>query len=52
MSNKTKVSYLRDLEILKNTFFIILIETHLILTAEINISGYTVFRSDRAGRSH
>ena len=55
MSNKTKVSYLRDLAILKNPFFIILTETHLsdaILTAEINISGYTVFRSDRAGRSH
>ena len=40
---------------LKNPFFIVLTETHLsntIHTAEVNISGYTLFRSDRAGRSH
>ena len=54
-SNKTKVSYLRDLATLKNPFFIVLTETHLsaaILTAEVGIPGYTFFRSDRAGRSH
>ena len=55
LSNKTKVSYLRDLVTLKNPLFIVLTETHLsvaILNAEINIPGYTLFRSDRAGRSH
>ena len=55
MSNKTKVSYLRDLATLKNPFFVILTETHLndgILTAEVDIPGYTLFRADRAGRSH
>ena len=54
-SNKTKVSYLRDLATLKNPFFIVLTEKHLsaaILTAEVGIPGYTFFRSDRAGRSH
>ena len=55
MSNKTKVSYLRDLATLKNPLFVILTETHLndgILTAEVDIPGYTLFRTDRAGRSH
>ena len=52
MSNKTKVSYLRDLATLKNPLFVILTVTHLndgILTAEVDIPGYTLFRTDRAG---
>ena len=55
LSNKTKILYLRDLTILKNPLIIVLTETHLnsnILNAEVNIPGYTLYRSDREGRTH
>ena len=54
-SNQTKVPYLEDLAIVSNAPFICLTETHLnpeILDAEIQIKNYTLFRSDRQGRTH
>ena len=56
MKNKTKVAYLRDLALESNTPFITVTETHLsqdILSAEVAIPGYTIYRSDRTGgRTH
>ena len=56
MSNRTKVAYLSDLAAESVAPFIALTETHLtaeILSAEIQITGYTLYRSDRqGGRSH
>ena len=56
MSNRTKVAHLRDLAAESNTPFISLTETHLsedILSAEVQIPGYTLYRSDRqGGRTH
>ena len=56
MKNKTKVAYLRDLASESNAPFIAIQESHLtgeILSAEIQIFGYTLYRSDReGGRSH
>ena len=54
-SNQTKIPYLQDLATMSNAPFILLTETHLnpeILDAEIHIKNYTLFRSDRVGRSH
>ena len=54
-SNQTKVPYLEDLANVSNAPFICLTETHLhpeILDAEIQIKNYTLFRSDRQGRTH
>ena len=55
-SNRTKVSYLSDLATESNAPFIALQETHLfqdILDAEVQISGQTLYRSDRlGGRTH
>ena len=56
MKNRTKVAHLSDLATESNAPFIAITETHLtadILTAEVHISGYTMYRSDRlGGRSH
>ena len=56
LSNRTKVAHLIDLAAESNTPFISLTETHLtaeILSAEIQIPGYTMYRSDRqGGRTH
>ena len=56
MKNRTKVAHLSDLATESNAPFIAITETHLtadILTAELHISGYTMYRSDRlGGRSH
>ena len=55
-NNKTKVAYLSDLAVESSAPFISLTETHLtpdILSAEVSISGYTMYRSDRmGGRTH
>ena len=55
-SNRTKIAYLSDLACESNAPFIALQETHLsceILSAEIQIPGYTLYRSDRlGGRTH
>ena len=54
-SNKTKILYLRDLAIQQTPLYIVLTETHMtpdILDAEVSISGYTLYRSDRLGRTH
>ena len=54
-SNKTKVCYLRDLARLSTPLGIVLTETHLsdsVLSAEVSILGYTLYRSDRQGRTH
>ena len=55
-SNKTKVSYISDLAAESCTPFIAVTESHLtpdILSAEVAISGYTLYRSDRlGGRTH
>ena len=56
MRNRTKVAYLSDLSEESNTPFISITESHLtpdVLSAEVAITGYTVYRSDRlGGRSH
>ena len=56
MSNKTKVAHLSDLACESQAPFIALTETHLnseIQSAEIQIQGYKLYRSDRmGGRSH
>ena len=56
MSNRTKVAHLCDLAAESNTPFIAITETYLtvdILSAEIQIPGYTLYRSDRqGGRTH
>ena len=54
-TNKTKIPYLQDLANVSNAPFILLTETHLnpqILDAEIHLKNYTLYRSDRVGRSH
>ena len=54
-TNKTKIPYLQDLANVSNAPFILLTETHLnpqIVDAEIYIENYTLYRSDRIGRSH
>ena len=54
-SDQSKIPYLSDLAMQTNAPFICLTETHLtpnILDAEISISGYYLFRSDRKDRSH
>jgi endonuclease/exonuclease/phosphatase family metal-dependent hydrolase len=55
-NNRTKVAHLSDLANDSNAPFIALQETHLseaILTAEIQIKGYSLYRSDRqGGRTH
>ena len=41
--------------LLRNPLSIVLTETHMnddILSAEVSIPGYTLFRSDRVGRTH
>ena len=46
---------MQDLAILTNAPFILLTETHLnpdILDAELQIKNYSLYRSDRVGRSH
>lgn len=46
---------MQDLALVSNAPFILLTETHLnphILDAEIHIKNYTLYRSDRVGRSH
>ena len=56
MKDRTKVAHLSDLANDSNAPFIAIQETHLtadILSAEIQISNYTMYRSDRlGGRSH
>ena len=56
MSNKTKVAQLSDMASETRAPFIALTETHLnseIQSAEIQIQGYKLYRSDRmGGRSH
>ena len=56
MKNRTKVAYLCDLATESNAPFIAIQETHLtedILSAELQVPGYTLYRSDRlGGRSH
>ena len=56
MKNRMKVAYLSDLASESNAPFISLTETQLtpdILSAEVTIKGYTIYRSDRlGGRSH
>ena len=54
-TNKTKIPYLQDLALVSNAPFIVLTETHLnpnIVDAEIHLKNYTLYRSDRVGRSH
>ena len=52
----SKVSYLNDLAAESRAPFISITETHLttdILSAEVHITGYTLYRSDRlGGRTH
>ena len=53
--NQSKIPYLSDLTSKTNAPFICLTETHLtpsVLDAEVSISGYDLFRSDRKYRSH
>ena len=56
MKNRTEVAYLCDLATESNAPFIAIQETHLtedILSAELQVPGYTLYRSDRlGGRSH
>ena len=56
MKDRTKVAYLRDMANDSNAPFIAIQETHLtaeILSAEIQINDYTLYRSDRTGgRTH
>ena len=56
MRNRTKVAYLKDLAAESNAPFIALTETHLsanVYSAEVEIPGYTLYRSDRSGgRTH
>ena len=50
-TNRTKISYIRDLASLAESAFIVMTETHLssdILDAEVAIQGYTSYRDDRA----
>ena len=55
-SNRNKVKYLRDTAIESNAPFLFLTETHLkphILSAEVKIDGYSLYRSDRGpDKSH
>ena len=54
-SDQSKIPYLADLASKTNAPFICLTETHLtpsILDAEVSITGYDLFRSDRMERSH
>ena len=55
-SNRTKVAYLSDLASESNAPFIAIQESHLsqdILSEEVQIQGYNLFRSDRqGGRTH
>ena len=54
--DKTKVAQLSDLAATDNAPFVALQETHLtpdILSAEVQMAGYTMYRADReGGRSH
>ena len=52
-SNKNKVKYLGDTAIESNAAFIALTETHLkpdILDSEVNIKGWSLYRTDRGKR--
>ena len=55
-NNRNKVKYLCDTAKESNAPFIVLTETHLkpeILSAEVRIEGYSLYRSDRGpGKSH
>ena len=55
-SNRNKVKYLRDTAKESNAPFLVLTETHLkphILSAEVKIDGYSLYRSDRGpDKSH
>ena len=54
-SNQSKIPYLQDLANDSNAPFICITESHLhedILDAELQIKNYTLFRSDRKGRTH
>ena len=55
LSNRSKISYLRDLATCSQALCMALTETHLtpnIGDAEIHIPKYVVFRTDRKDRSH
>ena len=56
MSNRTKVAYLSELATSDNALFVALQETHLssdISSAEVQMEGFTLHRSDReGGRTH
>ena len=56
MNDRTKVAYLRDLATDSHAPFIAMQETHLtaeVQSAEVQIPGYTLYRSDRlGGRTH
>ena len=55
-SNRNKVKYLRDTAKESNAPFVVLTETHLkpdILSAEVKIEGYSLYRADRGpNKSH
>ncbi|XP_076061613.1 uncharacterized protein LOC143037360 [Oratosquilla oratoria] len=54
-SNKSKVSFLKELTLEEDPMFIALTETHLatnVKDSEIGITNYTLYRADREGRSH
>ena len=54
-SNQSKIPYLENLASMSNAPFICITESHLnpnILDAEIQMKNYSLFRSDRIGRSH
>ena len=55
-SNRNKVKYLRDTAVESNAPFLVITETHLkphILSAEVKIDGYSLYRSDRGpDKSH